>query len=289
MRYRRLGKTGFNASILGLGGESALYRRSDKAIAIILRALELGINYFDTAPLYEESELNYGEILPRHRADMFIATKTDQRSYGDAWRQFERSLKRLRVDRVDLLQIHHLDYPHELDEIFDPQGAVRMVHEAKEQGLARFVGVTGHTDPDVLLESIERYPFDTILMALNPAEVHVHSFQAELLPRAVRMDMGVIAMKVFSRGIFFERLPWAADLLLDYALTLPIASAIVGVMNESQLIRNAEIASRWSAMPQGDMEELEEESLPFAAEINFYRKGARGPFPTPETMIARVH
>jgi|SRR3990172_272760 len=287
MRYRRLGKTDFQTSILGLGGESALYQHSEEAVKIILKAIQLGVNYFDTAPLYHDSELNYGEVLPRHRKRMFIATKTDKRYYDSAWRQFERSLKRLKVDRVDLLQIHHLDFPEEVPAIFAPMGAVRMAHEAKEQGLTRFVGVTGHTDPKVLLAAINRYPFDTILMALNPAEVHLHSFQNELLPRANDLDMGVIAMKVMARGNLFKRIP-SAKLALDYALTLPISSAVVGVMNEAQLARNARIAEAFFPLPRYAMERMEAATAPVAKLINFYRKDGASRFPTPLTMPTQV-
>ena len=287
MIYRRLGKTGFRTSALGLGGESALYRHSDRAVQLIEKALKLGVNYFDTAPGYEESELNFGEVLPRRRKQMFIATKTDQRGYSSAWRQFERSLKRLKVDRVDLLQLHHLSFPQELDMVFSPRGAVRMVHEAKEQGLTRFVGVTGHHDPDVLLGAIKNYPFDTILMALNPADVHLHSFQTKLLPAAVRLHMGIMAMKVMARGRIFPVIP-SARALISYDLMLPISNVVVGVMNEEQLVRNAEIVDRFIPLSRGAIERLEEATAPYATEINFYRKDARGDFPTVSTMTKSV-
>jgi aryl-alcohol dehydrogenase-like predicted oxidoreductase len=202
MIYRRLGKTGVSVSAFGLGGESALYKLSDKAVRLVRRAYSLGVNYFDTAPLYQDSELVYGEALQGIRDKVFLATKTDQRDYDGAWRQFEASLRRLRVPWVDLLQIHHLDFMDEVDAILDPRyGALRMAEEARAQGLTRFVGVTGHSDPQVLLAAIERHPFDTILMALNPAEVHIESFQKDLLPRAVELDLGILAMKVFARGV----------------------------------------------------------------------------------------
>lgn len=288
MRYRRLGKTGEQVSIFGLGGESALYKYSDQAVRIIQKALRLGVNYFDTAPAYQDSELNYGEVLPTHRRSMFIATKIDKRYYDSAWRQFERSLKRLKVDRVDLLQIHHLDFPEEVPAIMAPMGAVRMAHEAKEQGLTRFVGVTGHTDPEVLLSAINRYPFDTLLMAVNPADVHIHSFQEKLLPRAVELDLGVIAMKVMARGVLFKALP-SAKMALSYALTLPVSTAIVGVMNEAQLVRNAKIASEFFPLPRSLMTGLEEKVRPLAGTINFYRKGAdTNRFPTPLSMPQAV-
>ncbi len=288
MKYRPLGRTGFRTSIFGLGGESALYKRSPKAVKIINRAIDIGVNYFDTAPIYKDSELNYGEVLPHRRNQMFMATKTDKRSYSDAWRQFEKSLKRLKTDHVDLLQLHHVSFPQELEVLFSPAGALRMVHEAKEQGLTRFVGITGHTDPAVLQWAIERYPFDTTLLALNPAEVHLNSFQDELLPEAVRQGMGVTAMKVMSRGILFKAVP-SAKLLLGYALTLPVSNAIVGVMNEKQLERNVAIANRFFPLPPEAMSKLEDTMEPLEKVGNYYRKGARGyHFPDSEETPTRV-
>jgi aryl-alcohol dehydrogenase-like predicted oxidoreductase len=287
MQYRPLGRTGARVSTLGLGGESALYRHSEKAVRIIRKALDLGINYFDTAPSYQESELNYGEVLPAFRKEMFMATKVSHRYYSAAWRQFERSLKRLKVDRVDLLQIHHLDFPEEVDALSAPMGALRMVHEAKAQGLTRFVGVTGHNDPDVLLRMINRYPFDTILMALNPAEVHLHSFQDKLLPRATGLGMGVIGMKVMARGMIFRAIP-SAQMLLSYVLSLPVSTAIVGVMNESQLVRNARIASNFAPIPARAMYALEAATSDNSRYYNFYRKGGSNRYPGIETMPTSV-
>ena len=154
MQYRTLGATGVQCSILGLGGESALYRRSDAAVGIINRALELGVNYFDTAPLYQNSELNYGAVTSYARDRMFLATKIEQRDRDGAWRQFESSLRRLRTNYVDLLQIHHLDDLAEVEAVLRPDGAAAIVEEARAQGLVRFVGISGHSDPDVLLSAL---------------------------------------------------------------------------------------------------------------------------------------
>ena len=288
MIYRWLGRTGFKTSALGLGGESALYKRSDKAVAIIERAVDLGVNYFDTAPLYEESELNYGQVLPRHREKMFLATKTDQRGYDAAWKQFEQSLKRLRVDRVDLLQIHHLDHTDELDEIFDENGVVKMVNEAKEQGLASFIGVTGHREPDVLEAAIKRGDFDTILLALNPADVHVHSFMG-LLGEALKREMGIMAMKVLARGKFTELLGWGTEEPIRYTLSLGVSNVVIGVMNKAQLEKNAETVSRWTPMPEEEMKRLEDLTAEQAQELNFYRKGNEHmKFPYPPDMVTKA-
>ncbi len=275
VQYRTLGSTGFQCSILGLGGESALYRRSDAAVRIITRALELGVNYFDTAPLYKDSELNYGEVTPYARDRMFLATKTDQRDRDGAWRQFEQSLRRLRTDHVDLLQIHHLDDHDEVAAVLRPDGAVAMAEEARAQGLVRYVGISGHTDPDVLLRALLGHRFDSILLALNPADVHRLSFQARLLPHADQSGIGIVAMKVFARGEVFGPIRSAED-ALGYVWSLPVDLAIVGIDNVAQLERNAALAKAFQPMAPDRMAALEAATAVDEERINFYRRGSRG-------------
>ncbi len=288
MQYRPLGRTGFTTSTLALGGESALYRRSAHAVQIILDALELGVNYFDTAPAYEDSELNLGEVLPTRRDDMFIATKTDQRGYDDAWRQFEVSLKRLRVDSVDLLQIHHLGEMSELDQVFSTDGAIRMLYEAREQGLTKYLGVTGHRDPKVLLKAIDIFQFDTILVALNPAEVHIRSFQTELLPAATQKGMGIMAMKALARGMLQKYAEIDVREAMRYTLTLPVSNIVMGVMGLDQLANDAEYADEFRPLTPAEMTALETRTSDHARRINFYRRGGIGDFPTPEAMERRA-
>jgi aryl-alcohol dehydrogenase-like predicted oxidoreductase len=278
VQYRTFGSTGIQCSLLGLGGESALYRRSDAAVQIIVRALELGVNYFDTAPLYKDSELNYGEVTPYARDRMFLATKTDQRDRDGAWRQFEQSLRRLRTDHVDLLQIHHLDEHVEVDAVLRPDGAVAMAEEARAQGLVRYVGISGHTDPEVLLRALVGHRFDSILLALNPADVHRLSFQARLLPHADQSGIGIVAMKVFARGEVFGPtgpIRSAAD-ALGYVWSLPVDLAIVGIDNVAQLERNAAIAAAFRPMALDRMKALESATAQDEERINFYRRGSRG-------------
>ena len=274
VQYRTFGSTGIQCSILGLGGESALYQRSEAAVRIIVRALELGVNYFDTAPLYRDSELNYGEVLPHARNRMFLATKTDQRDRDGAWRQFEQSLRRLRTSYVDLLQIHHLDDHDEVDAVLRPDGAVKMAEEARAQGLVRYVGITGHTDPDVLLRALLGHRFDSILLALNPADVHRLSFQDRLLPHADRAGIGIVAMKVFARGAVFPALK-SAEEALGYVWSLPVDLAVVGIDNVAQLERNAAVAAAFTPMAPDRMAALEQATTRDEERINFYRRGAR--------------
>ena len=274
MQYRIFGSTGFQCSILGLGGESALYRRSDEAVQIITRALELGVNYFDTAPLYQDSELNYGEVTPHARGRMFLATKTDQRTRDAAWRQFEASLRRLRTDYVDLLQIHHLDDHAEVDTVLRPNGAVTMAEEARAQGLVRYIGISGHSDPEVLLRALRGHRFDSILLAMNPADVHRLSFQDRLLPYADHTGIGIVAMKVFARGELFRAVGSAAD-ALGYVWSLPVDLAIVGIENIAQLERNAAIATAFRPLSPDRMRALEAATIAVEERINYYRRGSR--------------
>jgi aryl-alcohol dehydrogenase-like predicted oxidoreductase len=273
MQYRSFGGTGFRTSVLGLGGESALYRRSDAAVQIIVRALELGINYFDTAPVYLDSELNLGEVVPHARDRMFIATKIEDRSRDGAWRQLERSLRRLRTDHVDLLQIHHLDKMEEVTAVLALDGAVKMAEEARAQGLVRFIGVTGHSDPDVLLVALQSHPFDAILLALNPADVHRLSFQDRLLPYADHTGIGIAAMKVFGRGAIFPALR-SAEQAISYVLSLPVDVAVVGVDSLAQLDRDAQVASSFLPLSDVQMGALEVATSVDEERINFYRRGS---------------
>ena len=247
---------------------------------MLFRSLDLGINYIDTAPAYftsddSISEVRIGEVIADGRRDEFyLATKTDRRTSRDALSQLEVSLTRLRTDRIDCWQIHHLDEFSELDVIFGRGGAIEAIERAKRHGLTRFVGVTGHSDPAVLLEALKRYPFDTVLMALNPADKHINSFQQNLLPYCVKNNIGVIAMKVFSRGAMFVS-PIGAVECIRYVMGLPVSTMIIGISNVEQLERNIQI-SLMPPLNEAEMGDLEFMTEPHASEMLFYRRDGSG-------------
>ncbi|MBE9126645.1 aldo/keto reductase, partial [Coleofasciculus sp. LEGE 07081] len=174
MPERQLGNTGVSIPILGLGGAGktplSWGNHDAEAVAIIQRALELGIRYFDTAASYGPSEKYLGKVLPNYRQQVFIATKTAARDRDGAWRELERSLKRLNTDYLDLWQLHHVSFEQELDTIFSKNGAARALEEAKAQKLIRFSGITGHHEPDIIAQGLQRYPFDTTLVCINAAD-----------------------------------------------------------------------------------------------------------------------
>jgi uncharacterized protein len=204
MPMNNLGRTGYRVGILSLGGQATLETEGKEAEseAIVNRAIDLGINYIDSAAGYGNgiSERNIGRVLKTRRKEAFVTSKTDDRTYDGSMRLLERTLKSMNTDHLDLWQIHNLQTTEQLEKIFSPDGAVKALQKAREQGMTRFLGVTGHFEPNVLVQAIRRFPFDTLLMAINAADRHYLSFLEHLLPVAQELHMGTISMKVATRG-----------------------------------------------------------------------------------------
>ena len=297
MPTRNLGKTGFRVGIFSLGGQAAVEQPENEAVAvpIVEKALDLGLNYIDTSARYggekRWSERYIGQVMKRRRSEAFLATKTHDRKRDGSLKILETSLKLLQTDHVDLWQIHNLSSMEQVDRMFAPDGAVQAMQEAREQKLVRFLGVTGHADPDVLLEAIRRFPFDTILMALNAADPHHKSFQKELLPTAVEKEMGVVGMKIPARGrILSSWTPppagsqpsWTGTATLSgtltmpeamfYVLSLPVTTVIVGVDSIAQLEENVQIVREFTPLAPAQMVALEERARPIARQALFFRR-----------------
>ena len=159
---RTYGKTGVQMPILALGGAGVLQdaSRTAEAVAIIREAVEHGVYYLDTAQQYRDSERIFGEAIDGIRNKVFLSTKSAWRDYDGAWRDLENSLKRLRTDRLEQWIVHHVSYPHEIDRLFAPDGAIKAFQKAKEQKIVQYVGISGHNDPQVIRTAMERFPFD---------------------------------------------------------------------------------------------------------------------------------
>ncbi len=273
-----LGKTGVEVSILALGGVIGMQLpptdKHDPA-AIADAALDLGITYFDTAPGYNkgQSESNYGQVLARRRKEVFLACKTGGRTYDGTMRSVEESLKRLRTDHLDLLQIHGVTAKDDPAAWGKPTGVVTALHKLREQKVTRFIGVTGHDNAEMLRRAVEMYEFDTLLTTLNPTS-HRRPFREELLPAANRKKMGVIAMKVMGGGNgclvtgnpFKNRLlPYhdetshqvPAASLIRYTLGLPISVAVIGVDSVDELKANIAVVKEAKFMTAAEQQELE--------------------------------
>ncbi len=160
-----------------------------------------------------------------------------------------------------------------MEKIFAADGALKALEKARDQKLTRFLGITGHFDPALLKKGIERYPFDSILMALNAADRHNHSFIEELLPMAVEKKMAVIGMKVVARGGIFH--PDGISKMQDamrYVLTLPVSTIIVGISKLSELEENVRIAANFQPCAKDEMARLEELTRPYYAAATYFRR-----------------
>jgi predicted aldo/keto reductase-like oxidoreductase/predicted kinase len=276
---RTLGKTGLEVSILGLGGGALVGLKGKehdrKAEDLVQRSIELGINYIDTAPEYGPSEARVGAAVGSNRPSVILATKTQDRTRDGSLRLLEASLKALRTDYVDVWQIHHIDHADEVKAVLAKGGALEALEEAKSQGMTKYIGVTGHYDPRPLASLIKRHDFDTALLAMNAADVHgAHSFIEKVLPEATTKGMGVVCMKVTSMGRIFN--PWNINNMKDalyYCLSLPVATAIVGVDDADQLMENVVLAKAFEKLSRSEMNRIEDLTKDYHEIANFFRKG----------------
>lgn len=168
------GKTGHNSSRIIFGGFAVANVKQDRADEIVDLLLESGINHIDTAPTYGEAEQRIGPWMRRYREEFFLATKTGERKREAAYDEIQRSLNKLQVDMIDLIQFHNLVDPAEWETVFDEGGALEAAIEAQEKGYVRFVGVTGHgiTVAHRHLLSLEQYAFDSVLLPYNYESMH---------------------------------------------------------------------------------------------------------------------
>ena len=274
---RPLGKTGVPVTIIGLGGEGVLrtWGREREAGRVIERALDLGITYYDTAPAYSGSQDYYGALLGERRQEIFLASKTHDRSRDGSLRLLDESLKRLRTDHLDLWQLHDLRDAEDLRQIFAPKhGALAALQQAKAEGRVRFLGITGHTDPAVLVETLRRFAFDTVLVALNAADKARLSFIEEVLPVAQRQQVGVIGMKVVARGALLRPAgPLTAPEAIQYVLSLPgVSTVILGCRTPQEVNDNVRIAQAFRPLSAEQLAALEHRALPFAPIASTFKR-----------------
>jgi hypothetical protein len=295
MPTRNLGRTGYRVGVFSLGGQAAVEQPNNEAVAvpIVERALDLGVNYIDTSARYggaeRWSERYIGQVMKRRRSEAFLATKAHDRTRDGSLKLLEKSLELLQTDHVDLWQIHNLSKKEEVEQIFAPDGAVQALVKAREQGMVRFLGVTGHADPTVLVEAIRRFPFDTVLMALNAADPHHLSFEKELLPLAVEKEMGIIGMKIPARGRILstwtppppEQQRWGQVATrpgtitmreaMRYVLSLPVSTVIVGCDTVAQVEEDVQLARSFTPLNVMQMAELSARTGPVKRQALFFR------------------
>ncbi len=277
--HRTLGKTGEKVSMYSLGGQATLEEAfgHDKAIDIINRAIDLGINYIDTSAYYGTSERGtseryIGEVMETRRDEVFLATKTFARTYDGAMSDLEKSLNNLKTDKIDLWQIHSISATENVDKIFSDTGCLKAFEEARDQGIVRFLGITGHHSPTPVKELIDRYPFDTVLLALNAADKYYRSFIENVLSTAIEKRIGVIGMKVPARGRIFDK-GGIIDMkeAMSYTLSLPVSTIIVGIGEIIELEENIEIAKEFVQLSADEMLAIEKKAEPHYEYLQYFK------------------
>ena len=256
MEKRKFGRTGQEFPILSFGAQRIVDEHNcteEEAILMVNRAIDEGITYFDTAPIYSngQSEERLGKAFRDRRSKIWLVTKTIDRTRDGSLRSLEASLKRLQTDHVEEWRLHDVRSMEQLDACFAKDGALRALIEAKEQGIIKHISLSGHTNPLVQLEAIERFPFDSALVALSAADHFMYSYAHEFLPKANEKGMAIIGMKVIGLG----RLAQWYEKALRYTWSLPISTAIIGMESMEQLENNLRVARSFT--PMSDIEKLE--------------------------------
>jgi len=250
MEYRLLGRTGLKVSVIGFGG-IPIQRVSDGEVGSILhRALDLGINFFDTARGYTDSEAKLGSVLHQRRNEAIIATKSMARTAKDMSSDIMASLKAMRVDYIDLYQMHNIKNKAALEKVLSPGGALAALQQAKEAGLIRHIGITGHIK-DFLLETLQIPEIETVQFPFNPVEANG---VRELLELAGQTETGVIVMKPLAGGAFSN-----TSLALRFVLEHPVSTVIPGMDSLQQLEDNVKAGLNQLPLSAQERMQLEEE------------------------------
>jgi predicted aldo/keto reductase-like oxidoreductase len=287
MPTRVLGKTKARVSAVGLGCGSRLlsYKTEDKAVEAIGKALSLGVTYIDTAFGYGNgvSEGWVGKALEGKRKNVWLVTKINERDADKSMRILEESLKRLRTDHIDLIHIHSLQGMDDLAKV--EAGSLKTLYKLRDQKVARFIGVTSHTDPVTLKAALERNDFDCTQMALNAALVGMKdgkkgmevnkamkdSFEHIALPVALKKKMGVTAMKIFGQEGLLGAAP--IERLIHYSMSLPVAAVVLGMPKLEYMDENIQHARNFKPLGKFEMKELSDKlSQEYKAQLDeFFR------------------
>jgi uncharacterized protein len=276
---RPLGKTGEMTPIIGVGGADLALPREDRtAYRIMDRAIDAGATFFDNAWSYSGgvAEERMGQVLsePAKRSKVFLMTKVVARDAAGAQKQLEDSLRRLRTGVIDLWQFHQVGEFAEVEAIFAPGGAMEVAQKARKEGKIRYVGFTGHADPAIHLDMLERYSWDAVMLPINPVDAHWMSFQREVLPKVVEKGCAVIAFKALARGRGLAR-AYTVSEALRYAWSLPVSVLVSGMDRNEYLDINLEMAMNFQPMPRAEREALLARVKQYAGPlVEYYKKKA---------------
>jgi aryl-alcohol dehydrogenase-like predicted oxidoreductase len=265
MPYRPLGRTGERVSAIGLGGyHIGKQPEEQESIRLIRSAIDGGITFMDNCWDYNggASEIRMGKALrDGYRERAFVMTKIDGRSAESATKQLEESLKRLKVDCLDLVQHHEIIRYEDADRIFRNKGAQEALEKARRAGKLRYIGFTGHKDPNIhlyMLKLVQQNDarIDTVQMPLNVMDTHFRSFEKLVLPELVRRGIGVLGMKSMAYGVILKSKTVTAEECLRYALSLPTSVVITGIDSMKILKQALTVATTFQPLSDAEMNAL---------------------------------
>jgi predicted aldo/keto reductase-like oxidoreductase len=271
------GQTGQRVTIIGLGGEGVLrtHGQLGEAQAVIREAVAQGIAYFDSAQAYAGSESYYGSVWresPDIRSQVFQTSKSASRDKEGALADLEKTLQKMGVSYLDLWQIHDVRSEQDLQAISGPRGALEAFLEAKTWGKVRFIGVTGHHDPNVLTKAVREWPVDSVMLPVNPVEGLLGGFLTSTLTAAREKGIAVIAMKTLGGSYYLHpNLKMTPEILIQYALSHDIDVAIVGCKTPQEVHTLALTGREFTPLSREERAEVEERFEPFVGELAFYR------------------
>jgi uncharacterized protein len=290
---RNFGNTGVKISALGLGGHHLGAAKDEAtAVEIVHRALDGGVTFYDCCWEYNrgKSEDWLGKGLRGVRDRAFLMTKvcTHGRESSLATQMLEQSLRRMQTDHLDLWQIHGVTFQNDPQQFIRPNGAAEALHKAKQQGKVRFVGFTGHKDPDIHLAMLNTgFPFDAVQMPLNPFDANFFSFEQKVLPELNRRGIAPLGMKpIGGHGEPVQKGVFSAEELLRYAMSLPVATTISGVSELPILEQNLRIAQAFTPLSAAEMKALRDRAKPYAGDGRFELYKTSIKFDNPEARLA---
>lgn len=270
--YRTLGRTGEKVSIVGIGGAHIGNPSEQEGIAIVRTALDNGVNFLDNSWDYHKgaSEVRMGKALKEgYRDKAFVMTKIDGRDKKTAEQQLNQSLSRLGVDHIDLLQFHEIIRMNDPDRIFAPGGALEAVVAAQKAGKIRYIGFTGHKNPDIHLHMLglahdHHFHFDTVQMPLNVMDAHFESFEEKVLPVLLKEQIGVLGMKPMGSNYILRSKVVTPVECLHYAMNLPTSTVITGCDSLPVLHQDLDAARSFKPMSQKEVADLLAKTAPVA-------------------------
>jgi uncharacterized protein len=258
MLMRPLGNTGLMISAVGFGGGSRYLMAGEaEAEKMIHRAIELGVTYFDTAISYgsnQASQKRYGKYLvPMYRSRITLVSKIDDRTAAGAKRQLDLTLQALGTDKLDILHFHAIGSKADVDRIVGPGGALEAIRQAKEQGIVRFIGVSGHSTGPILVDALQRIKPDVIMCPQNAARES--GFTDMVLAHGKQNGIGLLGMKVTAQDALMRN-GVTGPQLLRYSLSLPVSAMIVGMRSMAVLESCCAIGRAFTPMPEAEMAQL---------------------------------